>query len=282
VFSPQSSINLCAYTLLATHSVAYDQLIPVFMHHPVQAIQDPAVQLPFKFAGGFGINAARIGALSTIYGLFGMILQFTVFPPLAHRIGVLTCFRIAALGFPLVYLATPFTSLFPTTESRQAVMLALMLAKGLFCVFAFPCSTILLTNSASSLEILGTLNGVSVSISAIGRAAGPALCGLAFTFGVSKGYIITPWWLLTGLSVLAALPVFWLRELGGFAGHDNQQQQKQQGKDDTDDEEGESPEEAQVMTPDLLPSSATSVTAHDDDLGDHLAAGEEPRRRLTE
>src|SRR2546430_15796529 len=34
VFSPQSNINLVAYTLLAMHAVAFDQILPVFMHHP--------------------------------------------------------------------------------------------------------------------------------------------------------------------------------------------------------------------------------------------------------
>ena len=32
VFSKQSKINLLVYTLLALHSVAYDQLLPVYMH----------------------------------------------------------------------------------------------------------------------------------------------------------------------------------------------------------------------------------------------------------
>lgn len=58
VFSPQSNINLLAYTLLALHSIAYDQLLPVFMHLPLQVHRSdsPDVSLPFKFAGGFGLE----------------------------------------------------------------------------------------------------------------------------------------------------------------------------------------------------------------------------------
>lgn len=233
VFSRQSSINLCAYTLLSMHSVAYDQLGPVFMHHPEQNIENPDVHLPLKFAGGFGITSGRIGALSTIYGVFGMLLQFTVFPPLARKFGVLRCFKSTVLSFPIIYLLTPFTSLLPTQFMQQAVMLALMLCKGWLCVFAFPCSTILLTNSAVSLKILGTLNGVATSISAIGRAAGPALCGVAFTTGVDKGYIIAPWWLLAIISIFAAIPVFWLIEMEGFGSKDKEEE------DDADDSEEE-------------------------------------------
>lgn len=233
VFSRQSSINLCAYTLLAMHSVAYDQLLPVFMHHPEQALKDPNVHLPFGFAGGFGISSGRIGALFTLYGVFGMLIQFMVFPPLARKLGVLRCFRITVLSFPIIYFMTPFTALLPTQFMKQAVMLMLMLFKGWLCVFAFPCSTILLTNSAVSLKILGTLNGVSTSISAIGRAAGPALCGFAFTIGVDRGYVVAPWWLLTVISIFAAIPVFWLIEMEGFASKEDESGEE---SDNTEDE----------------------------------------------
>ena len=60
VFSYQSNLNLLSYTLLALHSVAYDQLIPVFLHLEPQPDRsnNPDVQLPFKFAGGFGLDVS--------------------------------------------------------------------------------------------------------------------------------------------------------------------------------------------------------------------------------
>ena len=103
-------------------------------------------------------------------------------------------------------------------------MFAIMLLKCWASIFAFPCSTILLTNSASSLRILGTLNGVSTSVSALGRAAGPAIAGWTFSYGVEKGYVILPWWTLAICAVLGAIPVWWLVELDGFDGDQNQHQ----------------------------------------------------------
>ena len=44
------------------HSVAYDQLLPVFMHYPAQ-VNDPShpqVRLPIKFAGGFGLDVRQL------------------------------------------------------------------------------------------------------------------------------------------------------------------------------------------------------------------------------
>ena len=220
VFTRQSNINLAVYTLLAMHAVAFDQLLPVFMHHPAQDIHSPDVHLPFKFGGGFGIRSGRIGILFTVYGVYGMFVQFLAFPPLARKYGVLNCLKACSLAFPLVYLAVPFTSLLPTSGLRQVAIVGLMLMKGWCAIFAFPCTTILLTNSAVSLRILGTLNGVATSISAIGRAAGPALAGLTFTVGVDVGYVIISFWTLATIAILGAIPVFWLVEMEGFGGDD--------------------------------------------------------------
>jgi hypothetical protein len=247
VFSPQSNINLVVYTLLAMHAVAFDQLLPVFMHHPPKDIHSPDVHLPLRFAGGFGIGSGRIGVLFTIYGVYGMFIQFLVFPPLARRYGVLNCLKACSLTFPLVYLAAPFTSLLPTSRLRQMAMMALMLVKGWCAVFAFPCITILLTNSAASLRILGTLNGVATSISAIGRAAGPALSGLAFTVGADAGYVILSFWFLATIATLGAIPVFWLVEMEGFGGDD----------DDSD----ESEVEVEIGDDTTVETSATAITA---------------------
>jgi MFS family permease len=259
VFSRQSNINLAVYTLLAMHAVAFDQLLPVFMHHPTQDIHSPDVHLPFKFAGGFGIGSGRIGVLFTIYGVYGMFIQFLAFPPLARRYGVLNCLKAVSLTFPLVYIAVPFTALLPTSGLRQAAMVGLMLMKGWCAIFAFPCTTILLTNSAVSLRILGTLNGVATSISAIGRAAGPALAGLTFTVGVDIGFVVISFWMLAAIAILGAIPVFWLVEMEGFGGDD----------DDSDESDGEDEieDDATAETSATFSRAATKTapTAFDDE-----------------
>lgn len=60
VFHKQSNLNILAYSILALHSVAYDQVLAVFMHLPLQLDRDtdPNVHLPFKFAGGFGLDVS--------------------------------------------------------------------------------------------------------------------------------------------------------------------------------------------------------------------------------
>ena len=147
-----------------------------------------------------------------------MFIQFLIFPPIARRYGILPCLKVCTLSFPIAYAITPFTVLLPLGLMQQSAMFLVMLLKCWAVIFAFPCSTILLTNSAVSLRILGTLNGVATSVSAIGRAAGPAIGGWTFSLGVDLGYVIIPWWTLSALSALGAVPVWWLVEMEGFGG----------------------------------------------------------------
>lgn len=228
----QSIMNLIVYTLLALHNMAFDQLVPIFMHYPVQdhSSSNPDFAPPFRFSGGFGLRSQRIGLIFTLYGVWGMLVQFFVFPPIARKYGVLRCLRVCAVVMPFIYFFVPFTALLPDTTSQEIGIFCFMIVKGFCSTFAFPSSTILLTNSASSLRILGTLNGLATSAGAVGRAIGPAIGGAVFTVGVQRGYIIAPWWLLSGIALLAAVPTFWLIEGEGFGGED-------ENVEDSDDEE---------------------------------------------
>ncbi|KAL9081231.1 MAG: hypothetical protein Q9157_000206 [Trypethelium eluteriae] len=55
VLTKQSVLNLFVYTILATHSLGFDQLIPVYLNQERQNPSDPDISLPFHFKGGFQI-----------------------------------------------------------------------------------------------------------------------------------------------------------------------------------------------------------------------------------
>ncbi|KAJ5085880.1 glutamate carboxypeptidase [Penicillium argentinense] len=215
ILTPQSVLVLISYTLVSGCGMAFDSVFPVFLHWPVQEFKNnPVVEFPFKFASGFGIDAQTIGLFYTIIGIAGMIIQFVCFPPIVQRFGVLRCFKVAAVSMPIIFFLTPFTALVPRPLRIPSVLL-ILLAKLGSNIFAIPCCTILLTNSASSVTVLGTLNGVATSVSALGRAAGPALIGAAFSWGVERGYVIIPWWLLSSLALTSVIPSFWIVEQDG-------------------------------------------------------------------
>ncbi|RAK99083.1 MFS transporter [Aspergillus ibericus CBS 121593] len=238
VFSPQSRRVLLAYALMSMHTMAFDSLLPVFLHNPVQELEgNPDVRLPFKFVGGFGVDSQTIGIFYTLIGIIGMFVQFSVFPWAAKRFGVLNCLKVVATVFPILYLLTPFTALVPE-PLRNVTVFFLMLGKLSASIFGFPCTTILLTNSATSLGVLGTLNGVGTSVSAIGRAVGPAVTGQAFTYGVKQGYILIPWWLLAVFGGLSAIPVFYTEESDGFHADDTDEEAEEDAEEEEERGQG--------------------------------------------
>ena len=212
-FTKQSSINLLCYTLLALHSMSFDQLLPIFMHLPRS---ETAPENMFKFTGGFGISSSRIGTLFTLYGITAGLVQFFVFPPVVRRFGVLRSYKVCAVIIPTVMFATPYTALIKNEVVQQGAMFGIMAVKAFVGIFMFPCSTIMLTNSAGSLRLLGTLNGVATSTSAVGRGMGPFLAGAAFSWGLERGYVIVAWWMLGAIAILGAIPIFFLEEMDGF------------------------------------------------------------------
>ncbi|KAI9692619.1 MAG: hypothetical protein M1822_006850 [Bathelium mastoideum] len=249
VLSKQSVLNLFVYTVLATHSLGFDQLIPVYLHQERQNPSDPDVQPPFRFKGGFQISSQSIGLLLAFYGAFALLVQFFIFPPAARRYGVLRVYIACSFTFPIVYLLVPFTALLPssiTFSDEQSstpggalgpagenhsvfrlpfnvvILFIVMLFKCTAAVFAFPSSTILLTNSASSLSVLGTLNGIATSISAIGRAAGPAIGGSLSDWGVERSLAWVPWWTFSAISIVGAIASLWLVEGEGFGGDESE------------------------------------------------------------
>ncbi|KAH8682517.1 major facilitator superfamily domain-containing protein [Xylariales sp. PMI_506] len=223
VFTRQSSINLLAYTFLALHSVAYDQVLPVFLNYPRLQDDIDRWNAPFEFSSGFGLSFSSIGTIFTIYGVVCGLVQFLIFPPLCTYFGVLKCFRACCVVFPFVYVITPFTTLVEDETRRLGALLVVMVIKAFCVIIGFPCTTILLTNSASSLNILGTLNGFATTLSAIGRATGPAVAGLAFTWGVKRNFIAAPWWLLAVIAVFGAIPAWWIEEGDGPSGSSSTQ-----------------------------------------------------------
>lgn len=149
-----------------------------------------------------------------------MFIQFLIFPVVARHFGVIRCLKITSITFPIAYLLTPFSALFPNPLTQQIAIFLILLLKCWGVIFAFPCMGITLTNSVS-LRDLGTLNGFATSTSAVGRAIGPAFEGWVFSVGLNRGYVILAWWTLAAIAALGAIPIWYLTEGESFVTDEN-------------------------------------------------------------
>lgn len=107
VLTRETSINLLAYTFLAFHSVAYDQILSVFLRHPVEEHTPENTAFPFYFSGGFGMSHSQVGLIYTVYGVVCGTIQFTLYPTIVARFGVLRCYRFCCKLSPFALMIYP-------------------------------------------------------------------------------------------------------------------------------------------------------------------------------
>lgn len=107
---------------------------------------------------------------------------------------------------------TPYTVLASSDAGRLVSLFSVMVLKALFSIVAFPSITIILTNSCTSLRVLGTLNGFATTFSGIGRALGPMSTGLVFDAGAERGYVVAAYFFLAAVAIVGAVPAFFIVE----------------------------------------------------------------------
>lgn len=185
--------------------------MPVFLSEPTS---NTPPSLPFRFTGGFGFSAKTIGFMLSVQGVYSMLAQIFIFPFAARHFGILKTFRFVVMVWPLLYLLVPYVVLLPQRFQMIGVYVCL-LWKITFHVLAFPSNAILLTNSAPSLLVLGTINGVAASTASLARAFGPTVTGFVHSWGLELGTTGLAWWVSGVICVIGAIESIWMEEVDG-------------------------------------------------------------------
>lgn len=84
--------------------------------------------------------------------------------------------------------------------------------------------------------------------------------GAAFTWGLEKGYVITPWWLLGIIAAMGAVPIWYLVEMPGFS-----------KTDDSDEDEDVDGDEEEDLLPTVDEDVAGEILEGDEILQDETA-----------
>ena len=143
-----------------------------------------------------------------------MLAQIFLFPFAAKSLGTLNTFRFVVISWPTLYFLTPYLVLLPQYLQRTGVY-CLLLWKTTAHVLAYPSNAILLTNSAPSLLVLGTINGIAASTASLSRAFGPTATGFNHTWGLEIGCTGLAWWASGIICILGSVESLWMKEEGG-------------------------------------------------------------------
>jgi hypothetical protein len=170
--------------------------------------------LPFKFVSGYALDTKQIGMILSVQGIYSMIVTVFIFPIIVRRLGALRLFRLISISYPILYITTPYLALLPDSLSTVGIY-GLVVWKCTFATMAYPSNAILLTNSAPSLLLLGTINGVAASTASLSRTFGPTVSGLLFSAGLRLGYSGLAWWCTALIAVAGAFISFQMSDKGG-------------------------------------------------------------------
>lgn len=193
--------------------MTFDSMFPTLLSTKPEKNPEPN-HLPFQFMGSFGYGTTEIGVVLSVQGLYSMIATLFLFPFVVRKLGALGLFRLLAISYPVLYITTPYVVLLPENLKIVGVY-ALVVWKCTFATMAYPSSAILLTNSAPSLLMLGTINGVAASTASLSRAFGPTVSGILFSAGLKTKYSGLAWWCSAVIALVGAFNSLSMTEKGG-------------------------------------------------------------------
>jgi predicted MFS family arabinose efflux permease len=153
--------------------------------------------------------------IMSIQGLYSLLSNYAIVPPVTRRLGSLRLFRLLAISYFLLYLVTPYLVLLPE-DMRMPAVYVLVIWKCTFSTMAYPSNAILLANSAPSKQVLGTINGIAASTASLCRALGPTVSGLLYSWGLQTGYSGLAWWFSGLITIVGAYLSLQITEGGGY------------------------------------------------------------------
>ncbi|KAI1469016.1 MFS general substrate transporter [Daldinia caldariorum] len=212
IWTRRVACALVSFGLLPLHNSAFMHIFPVFLSSPPS---DNSEATLFAFAGGLGLRSSTIGLWLSVFGVGGILLQLFIYPRLQARIGTRGVFRIALCLFPATYAAAPYLSLLAGSgeDGARWVFLGFVVCAQIMArTMAIPSTVILLTESAPSKTVLGTIHGAGNMLASLARAVGPAVGGYVFALGVGEGVVGLVWWLYLVVIALSALAWSYIME----------------------------------------------------------------------
>jgi len=226
--------------------MTFDAMLPTLLSTKPPTDPEPW-KLPFKFVSGYGLDTKQIGVILSVQGIYSMLATIFLFPVVVRRLGSLGLFRTIAISYPILYFTTPYLVLLPNSLRMVGVYIVVVW-KCTFATMAYPSNAILLTNSAPSLLMLGTINGVASSTASLSRAFGPTVSGFLFSAGLRLGYSGLAWWCSAFIALLGALISLTMSDKGG-----------RMDVDEKTEDEAELGFEDQILDPNALEVGSESI-----------------------
>jgi len=206
-------LTMAAHFFLALHISSFNAIFPVFLPAPRSSDDNANAHLPFRFTGGLGLSAQRVGMACAVIGVIGLPLQLLLYPRLNTKLGTLRCYRLFLPFSPMAYTLIPFLALLPNKDFLVWPCLVIVLGLQVLArTFTLPGAIILINNSSPHPSVLGTIHGVAQSVSSGARTLGPVLGGWGLGMGLRHNAVGAIWWTMACVAVINYGMLWLLRE----------------------------------------------------------------------
>ena len=230
VFTRDTILLLITFLIFQLANISYNSLYPIFGQ------ANPPT--------GRALDPEEIGISLAFAGVVTILFQIGIFGRLREKIGNKITYRTGLAGFVIAFLLMPWVGYKDGTATGENLAAkmgkvwlwvelgAVLIIKTVAAVGGLTSALLLITNSAPSHAVLGTLNGVAQTLSAAGRAVGPFASGSLFSAATKvhpKGETLA-FGVFGGISFLGLLLSFGIR---GASLEDNNWEESE-----SDEEEG--------------------------------------------
>ncbi|KAH9311290.1 hypothetical protein KI387_026325, partial [Taxus chinensis] len=158
----------CVFSL---HDIAYSEIFSLWAVSP-------------RRQGGLGFTTSQVGVVLAISGFGLLVLQITIFAPLAKLFGPILVTRTSAiLSIPLLT-AYPFIAML-RDQDLWIVINSASLLKNILSVMTIT-GTFLLLNNAAAQNERAAANGLQMSGMSFFKGIGPAAAGILFSWGQKR------------------------------------------------------------------------------------------------
>lgn len=235
VLNRDTILLLITFLVFQLANISFNSLYPIFAQAPAPTGRD--------------LKPEEIGFSLAFAGIITILFQVGIFGRLREKVGNKATYRTGLAGFVVAFLLIPFVGYKngsprnvnnPTTTTGKVWLWielgAVLIIKTVAAVGGLTSALLLITNSAPSHAVLGTLNGLAQTLSAGGRAVGPFVSGALFTAATKfegKGELLA-FGIFAGISFLGFLLSFGIRGAGleadGLDEHEDEEQGAAEGE----------------------------------------------------
>ncbi|KAK0868613.1 hypothetical protein LTS02_003454 [Friedmanniomyces endolithicus] len=238
ILNRDTLLLLATFFIFQLANISYNSLYPVFGQSPPPT--------------GRSLTPEEIGLTLAFAGAISIIWQVGLFGRLREKMGNKMTYRVSLAGFVIAFVLMPFVGYksgtgngdgAPTMKGKAWLWVELgvvLLIKTVAAVGGLTSALLLITNSAPSHAVLGTLNGLAQTLSAAGRAVGPFVSGSLFSYATNvrpKGEALA-FGVFGGVAFLGCLLSFGIRGADLEAdGWEEEGGDEERGDGDGDEEE---------------------------------------------